>query len=148
MGSGTPAVPCPSQIGGVLGTTCQVVSTLSNGNPLNAYFYPANNYEYVDANSTTGIYANDTWQIKHRLTLNIGLRFDRQGLFSKNGETPLQQSQTGQQFVVFHNFGPRVNISYDVSGHGTSVVKASLGHYFNYPAADYASALNPNAGWV
>ena len=149
LGSGMPTVPCPTQIpGAILGTTCQVVSTLSNGKPLNAYFYPDNPYKYVDTDSTTGIYANDTWQIKHRLTVNIGLRFDRQNLFSKNGTTPLLQPQAGTPFVVFHNFGPRVNISYDLTGHGASVLKASLGHYFNYPAADYASALNPNAGWV
>ena len=66
---------------------------------------------------------------------------------SKNGTTPLQAAQKGVNYVDFNNVGPRVGIYYDLSGRGTRVIKASFGHYYNYPAADYVSALNPNAGW-
>ncbi len=144
-----PSVPCPAAIpNAVLGTSCQVVSTLTNGSPLNAYFYALPSYVVKNGDSTVGIYGNDTWQATRRLTLNIGLRFDRQQLFSLNDTGPNGQTFPAANYVVFHNFGPRVGISYDVTGHGNTVAKLSFGHYFNYPAADYASGLNPDAaGW-
>ncbi|HWF38908.1 MAG TPA: carboxypeptidase regulatory-like domain-containing protein [Candidatus Acidoferrales bacterium] len=144
-----PTVPCPTAAVSVLGTTCQVVSTLNNGVPLNAYFYALGNYKAINGNSTIGIYGNDTWQINSRLTLNVGLRFDRQGIFSSDETGPNGLALQGKDFITFHNFGPRLGISYDLSGKGTSVLKLSFGHYFNYPAADYGSGLNPDAasGW-
>ena len=144
-----PTVPCPSQIpNAILGTSCQVVSTLSNGSPLNAYFYAVGPYEVKNGDSTVGIYGNDTWQVMKRLTLNIGLRFDRQHLFSLQDTGPNGQTFAPTNYIAFNNFGPRVGISYDVTGRGKTVAKLSFGHYFNYPAADYASGLNPDAaGW-
>jgi hypothetical protein len=142
-------VPCPSAIpGAVLGANCQAVTTLNAGAPNNVYFYAAPSYEVRNGNSTVGIYANDTWQPSRRLTINVGLRFDRQNIFSLADTGPNGQAFPAANYVVFHDFGPRVGLSYDISGHGTSVVKVSFGHYFNYPAADYGSALNPDAaGW-
>jgi len=148
-GALAPTVPCPSQIpNAALGSTCQVVTTLNNGLPLNAYFYAVGPYEANNGNSTTGIYGIDTWQINDRLTLNIGLRFDRQNIFSQGETGPNGTSFGAANYVAFHDYGPRLGVSYDLSGHGTSVVKLSFGHYFNYPAADYGSGLNPDAdGW-
>jgi hypothetical protein len=143
-----PTVPCPAAIGGALGANCQAVTTLTNGAPLNVYFYAAPSYLANNGNSTVGIYANDTWQLSRRLTVNVGLRFDRQNIFSLADTGPNGLTFNAANYIAFHDFGPRVGISYDVSGHGTSVVKVSFGHYFNYPAADYGSALNPDsAGW-
>jgi hypothetical protein len=145
-----PTVPCPSVIpNGVLGANCQTVSTLNSGTALNAYFYAAPAFQVANGNSTVGIYANDTWQMTKRLTVNVGLRFDRQNIFSLADTGPNGQSFPAKNYIAFHDFGPRVGISYDLSGRGTSVIKASLGHYFNYPAADYGAGLNPDAssGW-
>jgi hypothetical protein len=149
-GSLAPTVPCPSAIpNGVLGANCQTVTTLTNGSAGNVYFYAAPSYQVANGNSTVGIYANDTWQMTKRLTVNIGLRFDRQNIFSLADTGPNGLSFPAKNYIAFHNFGPRLGISYDLSGRGTSVVKLSLGHYFNYPAADYGSGLNPDAssGW-
>jgi hypothetical protein len=149
-GSLEPTIPCPSVIpNGVLGANCQAVSTLNNGNPLNVYFYASPAYQVENGNSTVGIYANDTWQVTKRLTVNIGLRFDRQNIFSLADTGPNGQSFPAKNYIAFHDLGPRIGLSYDLSGRGTSVVKLSWGHYFNYPAADYGSGLNPDAssGW-
>jgi outer membrane receptor protein involved in Fe transport len=145
-----PSVPCPSVIpNAILGSTCQVVSTLSNGSPLNAYFYANPGYVVRNGNSTFGFYGNDTWQISRRLTLNVGLRFDRQNIFSLQDTGPNGQTFPAANYIAFHNFGPRGGISYDLTGHGSSVVKLAFGHYFNYPAADYGAGLNPDnsGGW-
>jgi hypothetical protein len=144
------SVPCPSVIpNAILGSDCQAVSTLSNGSPLNVYFYASPGYVVRNGNSTVGIYGNDTWQISRRLTVNFGLRFDRQNIFSLQDTGPNGQTFPSANYIAFHNFGPRGGISYDLSRRGNSVVKLGFGHYFNYPAADYGSGLNPDSagGW-
>ena len=148
-GSLAPSVPCPSAIpNNALGATCQVVSTVNNGAPFNAYFYAMPGYTVKNGNSTVGIYANDTWQVTKRLTINIGLRFDRQNLFSLQDTGPNGVTFPAKNYIAFHDLGPRIGASYDLSGHGATVLKVNWGHYFNYPAADYASGLNPDAaGW-
>jgi len=115
---------------------------------LDVYFYAQGPYEANFGNSTLGIYGADTWQISRRFTVNLGLRFDRQRLFNQPETGPNNTTFGATNYFAFNNFGPRIGISYDLSGKGTSVIKASFGHYFNYPAADYASSFNPDkTGW-
>lgn len=127
---------------------CNCVSQLNNGAALNVYLYQGPDTA-VDALATTAFYANDTWQISHKLTLNVGIRFDRNRSY-----LPAQTGPSGQSFaandnlVTFNNWGPRLGIAYDLTGKGKTVIKTSFGQFFNYPAADYAGSANPNAsGW-
>ena len=69
---------------------------LNNGVPLNAYFYAVPAYKVINGDSTIGFYGNDTWQISRRLTVNIGLRFDRQNIFSLNETGPNSTSFPGK----------------------------------------------------
>jgi outer membrane receptor protein involved in Fe transport len=95
---------------------------------------------------TYAAYLNDTWQVNRRLTVNAGLRFDHHSAY-----LPDQQGPDGQSFsrvngiVEFNNWGPRVGVSFDLTGDAKTVAKASFGSFWLYPAADLASGLNPNA---
>ena len=127
--------------------SCNCVSILNNGAPLNVYLYQGNTSK--NGLATTGLYVNDTWQLNRRLTLNIGIRFDRERVF-----LPSQTGPSGQSFssvdaaVAWNNWGPRVGVAYDVTGRGKTLVKASFGQFFLYPGADFAANLNPNPpGW-
>lgn len=126
---------------------CNCVSVLNNGVPLDVYIYQNNTSK--NGLATTGLYANDTWQLNRRLALNIGIRFDRQRVF-----LPAQTGPGGQQFnavdsaVTWKNWGPRVGVAYNVSGTGKTLVKASFGQFYLYPGADFAATLNANPpGW-
>ena len=44
-----------------------------------------------------------------------------------------------------NNWGPRLGASYDLTGDGRTLVKASYGQFWLYPGADFASSINPNA---
>ncbi|HWW82533.1 MAG TPA: hypothetical protein VNZ26_02960, partial [Vicinamibacterales bacterium] len=127
---------------------CDCVSILNNGVPTQVYVYQGANTS-LNAQWSDGLYANDTWQVNRRLTLNMGIRFDRQ-----RAELPAQQGPNGQTFaavdsaVIWNNWGPRLGLSYDLSGDGKTVVKASYGQFWLYPGADFPATLNPNpAGW-
>ncbi len=68
---------------------------------------------------TTSIYANDTWRINDKLTVNLGLRYD------KNDAT----DQAGLKTVDDYRISPRVSGSYDVKGDGSIVVTAGFNRY-------------------
>jgi len=91
-------------------------------------------------------YVNDNWLIHRRLTLNLGLRFDRHVAY-----LPEQVGPGGLQFarvddiVNFNNIAPRLGASFDITGDAKTIVKASYGTFWLYPAADLSTGLNPNA---
>jgi len=92
---------------------------------------------------------NDTWQIQRRLTLNVGVRFDRNRAFLPDQTGPgSQQFAANNNLVNFNNWGPRLGMTYDLTGKGKTVVKTSFGQFFLYPGADFATSANPNPpGW-
>jgi hypothetical protein len=100
---------------------------------------------------TYSFYANDTWRVNNRLTLTPGLRFDRfsnslpeqehpAGRFS---DTPISFAAVND-LVSWNLFGPRVGITYDLSGTGRTVLKFNYGQYWWNPSNDISSAANPN----
>jgi carboxypeptidase family protein/TonB-dependent receptor-like protein len=79
-------------------------------------------------------YAQDTWRPTKRLTMNLGLRWERQrhfvppqtkaqGTFGFSGTFP--QVEAGS----WNRFAPRVGVAFDVSGDGKTVAKATWGRF-------------------
>jgi len=77
----------------------------------------------------TGLFVQDDWHILPRVTLNLGLRWDHEGLPS-----PVLPNPALPQTTVFpsdkKDFGPRFGIAWDVTGQGTTVVRGGYGLYF------------------
>ena len=127
-------------------STTNALSLFNNNVPSQAYVYlsPSNSQSGVLSDA---LYANDTWQVNHRVTLNLGIRWDRQQAF-----LPAQQGPAGATFAQVdnvitwaNNWGPRFGVSYDLTGDGRTLVKGSYGQFWLYPGADFASSINPNA---
>src|SRR5437764_12958485 len=82
-------------------------------------------------------YAQDDWRITKKITLNLGLRYEFQGVptDSRNLLGNLDLATGGFEQVsknissIYNpdhkNFSPRVGIAWDVTGKGTTVVRAS-----------------------
>jgi hypothetical protein len=68
-----------------------------------------------------GFYLQDkaTWG---RMTLNLGVRYD-------NPTTT--DEKAGKEILKFHQWSPRVGLTYDVTGKGTTILGASYGRYFD-----------------
>src|SRR5579862_1358823 len=84
----------------------------------------------------------DDWRILPRVTANIGLRYDYASPMAEahnllGGFDPnLGMVQVGQQIKSLYkpdhkNFAPRLGLAWDLSGKGTTVIRAGAGIIFN-----------------
>src|SRR5437016_2614924 len=108
--------------------------SIANGNP---YF--------LVATKQLGFYGQDNWKVNNRLTLNLGLRWDRD--FNALGQADITKSRTYQELVAINSpisnpyvshlphddtkdFSPRIGFAYDLTGAGKHVVRGGFGLYF------------------
>lgn len=76
-----------------------------------------------------GLFANDQWRIRPRLTLNLGLRLDRESLPGAqipNSLLPQSASMPSDNDA----FGPRIGAAWDLTGNGTTVLRGGYGIYY------------------
>jgi hypothetical protein len=121
------------------------LSVFNNGvpNQVDIYLSPS---ESKNGLWTQSGYVNDTWQLNRRLTLNIGIRYDHHSAYLPEQTGPGGQTFSRQDGIVtFSNWGPRVGASFDLTGDAKTLLKASYGTFWLYPAADLSTGLNPNA---
>jgi hypothetical protein len=84
-----------------------------------------------------GLYIMDEWRIRSGLTATVGLRYDREfGDFDENlkpSQFPVTIPFLGDpsQRGAKHNFGPRIGLAWDVTGHSKDVVRLGYGIYYN-----------------
>jgi Carboxypeptidase regulatory-like domain len=129
-----------------------VVHMLNAGNPIEVYLIDAPSAS-LNGLWTYSAFANDIWRVNTRLTLNIGVRFDRYRAFLPAQEHGISRwNKTVIKFdpnddVLHYNLGsPRVGATYDLAGDGKTVVKFNYGKYWWNPGADFLlTNSNPNS---
>ena len=111
----------------------------SNGDP-----------DFIVPTKQLGFYGQDDWKVTSHLTLNLGLRWDRD--FNMLGMSDYKKSRTylgllaisadpaAQQFSNYYirhlphddtkDFSPRVGFAYDITGAGKHVLRGGFGLYF------------------
>jgi hypothetical protein len=127
-----------------------VLHELRGGSPFQVYLFQA------PSHSTSGIwlyeaYASDSWQVNRRLTLNLGIRFDRFRTFLPAQEhpagrfNPSPRSYPAVDRLLAWNFAAsRVGASVDLGGGGRTIVKLNYGRYWLPPSTVLGFNLNPN----
>lgn len=131
-----------------------VLHRLNNGVPTDVYLFEPG--EGIVGLWTYAAFVNDTWRVGNRLSLNLGLRFDKYGGFLPEQEHPVSRfnavaiSFPAQDDVFSWNlFSPRAGVTYDIAGNGRTVVKLNYGQYWWNPGADFLFNVSPNVngGW-
>jgi hypothetical protein len=102
-----------------------------DGVPYGRYSY---GYDVQGDNHRTSVYAQDQWSAG-RATLNIGLRMDR-----IRGYSPVLKKDVYEPHAAW---GPRIGVSYDLTGRDTSAIKAFWGRYYEGAASAFFTSATP-----
>jgi hypothetical protein len=129
----------------------QVVHVLNNGAPLEVWLTEPGSA--TDSLFVHSAYVSDTWQLPKRLTLNLGIRYDRFRSYTPESVHPVSRwNQREVRFpavdklILWNLFAPRLGASYSITDDGRNVVKFNYAKYWFDPGYSLASTLNPNPG--
>ena len=92
-----------------------------------------------------GLYFQDDWKVTNRLTLNLGVRWDRD--FNMVGGSGVDRNATVKELLALNNpitnpyvqrkpeddntnFSPRVGFAYDLTGRGNHMIRGGFGMYY------------------
>jgi hypothetical protein len=93
------------------------------------YFQTFGPLSFTVPTMETGLFVQDDWHVLPRLTLNLGLRWDHEGL-----PAPVLPNAGISQTTTFpsdkKDFGPRFGFAWDTTGQGTTVVRGGYGIYY------------------
>ena len=133
-----------------------------NGEPY--LLYEQNIFSYGGTVQSVGAFADDSWKVGNRLTVNFGIRFDYH-----NGHIPslpimdgwVQTDQNGpklKDLVDWKVLSPRIGLAYQLTADQKTLFRAAYGRYFNYPytanwewpgpnVTDYTGSIWNGTGW-
>src|SRR5437016_1079652 len=87
-----------------------------------------------------GLFFQDDWKATSRLTLNLGVRWDKD--FNLVGASAIAKSRTYLELLAInspyavlahddnHDFSPRVGFAYDLTGHAKHILRGGYGLYY------------------
>jgi carboxypeptidase family protein len=130
-----------------------VLMVLSGGKPSEVILFQTPSAS-LNGLWTTGLYASDVWRVGSRLTLTVGVVFDRYRSYmpAQTGPpvgpfNPQQVSFAAVDNVLTWNLtAPRIGFTYDITGNGRTVLKANYASYWWNPGTTAIDSLvNPNS---
>ncbi|HYA63001.1 MAG TPA: carboxypeptidase regulatory-like domain-containing protein [Candidatus Sulfotelmatobacter sp.] len=106
------------------------------GTPSSASILAGDPVRHMTQNLFAGFFQDD-WRISKKVTINMGLRYELQGVPSEannqlgNFEPNVGLEQVGKNISSLYkkdptNFAPRFGVAWDVSGNGTTVVRGGV----------------------
>jgi hypothetical protein len=101
-------------------------------------------------------FAQDDVKLSGRLTMNLGLRWEYNGVpsekYNRLGNYSFAQNKLVQAGIngatpyarQFTNFGPRIGFAYDPAGRAKTVIRAGVGLYYDQPVTNVVTPLGSN----
>jgi carboxypeptidase family protein/TonB-dependent receptor-like protein len=104
-----------------------------------------------------GAFVQDDFKIAPRLTMNLGLRWEyngvpseihnRLGVFDFTNHALVRIGSGGidePYHKQFTNFGPRIGLAWDPFGKGKTVIRSGVGLYYDQPVTNIVTAMGSN----
>jgi hypothetical protein len=144
--------------------TCTPTEGIAVSDGTSCAVFPAGDGSFSQNVKRLGLYAQDSWRVNSHFTVNYGLRYDTTfGLFTASGRNQLQNPAyltlkaldipliNGAPHDDRKQFGPRLGFAYSPGGSEKTVIRASIGLYYNDLAQNgwvgaFQGVNNTNAG--
>jgi outer membrane receptor protein involved in Fe transport len=101
------------------------------------YTYTRLPFIYGSENDTLSAFVDDSWQVTDNLTLNIGVRYDKNGgdipsypVLDNDGNPTGESFPAIDKMIDWQTWSPRVGLAYQVA-QGKGVIRASYGKYYD-----------------
>ncbi len=122
--------------------------------------YEMNPFLTVRTADSTGLFVDDRWALNKRMTVNLGLRFDRmttkygvgkiyEPLTSPDqvagGLTVLRDRASTPNIFDFKTWSPRLGFSYALTEDAKTVVRAAYGRYYLPLSIEFLRRFGPDA---
>ena len=128
----------PSSVGGVAVPSLTALQAYGLGLP-GDFIQGIGNSKRPFNVPSLGVFAQDSWKIVPRLTLNYGLRYDIEWTPTFSAGTPLNATAEPSLNVVegvpvsAKNIAPRFGLAWDPTGSGKTAIRASYGLFYDNP---------------
>lgn len=140
-----------SEAGGLYGYNDLILTYGGADGLAYGYGYTRTPFSYSGNAEGTGVFADDTWHVSERLTLNLGVRFDSNRAFSKQqGELDANGNPTGVVFPEVEHYtweyiSPRLGFNYLLTEDGRNVLKGHFGRYHRaITTGEFANVIGPS----
>lgn len=118
------------------------------GNQVTLYNYPTDSKIFLQEH---GFFVQDKWSLSRKLTLNLGMRFDRLSAWNPAACQLDTAFVPGQCFPEtrhpdvpnLFSMAPRFSFIYDMFGDGRTAIKGSANVYHEGLASGYPQLINP-----
>ncbi len=136
--------------GGIYGYN-DFVFYYGEGDSRYGYGYEYQPFSYGGNTRSIGVFADDTFQVSDRLTLNLGVRFDSSHAFSP--EQPQLNEDLSETGVIFpradyftwNTISPRLGFNLKLTGDGKTVLKGHWGRYNRtITTGDFSNIVGPS----
>jgi outer membrane receptor protein involved in Fe transport len=128
----------PSSVGGVASPGMTAVQAYGFGAP-QVFIQGIGNSNKPFGNKTFALFAQDSWRVTPRVTLNYGVRYDLELTPVFEAATAINRAaETAFDLVEGipvdkNNVAPRFALAWDPKGNGKTVVRMGYGWFFDHP---------------
>ncbi len=95
-------------------TVCESPTYLNNIANVKSYTQSYGNASYTVNDTLWALFVQDDWKVRPNLTINLGLRYERQTFTDSNKD-----------------FAPRIGFAYNIHGDGKTVIRGGYGIYYS-----------------
>ncbi|MFA5910872.1 MAG: carboxypeptidase regulatory-like domain-containing protein [Vicinamibacterales bacterium] len=104
----------------------------------------ANPVNFLMKGHFIGMFAQDKWKVKDRLTISAGARYDIEVLPTPNRDNPLSSGDPDSYPMDSNNIAPRLGFNYTMDAEGRSALRGGVGLFYQRTSYTFLTNMFSN----